>query len=132
MARILGLGGVFFKATNPARLGDWYAKWLGLDVAKWGGVVFPVRWLPPRGYAVWSPFEAKTDYFRPSRKPFLVNLVVDDLDAMLAKVAKSGARVMPKREESEFGRFGWFVDPEGNKVELWEPPRPKKAARKKK
>lgn len=130
MAKVLGLGGVFFKAKDPRKLSAWYARWLGLDVKDWGGVVFSAKGLPASAYAVWSPFEARTRYFSPSKKPFMVNLMVDDLDAMLKRLARSGVDVMPKREESEFGRFGWFVDPDGNKVELWERSRPKRSPRK--
>jgi len=124
MAKVLGIGGVFFKAKDPGKLGAWYAKWLGLEVQPWGGVVFPAKGLPASGYSVWTPFEEKTPYFGPSKKPFMVNFMVDDVEGMLKKLARSGAKVVPKREESEFGRFGWFIDPEGNKVELWQPPAP--------
>lgn len=126
--RVLGLGGLFFKARDPKKLAAWYARWLGLEVTDWGGVAFPSRALPRDGYTVWSPFPADTRYFRPSAKGFMFNLMVDDLDAMLARLAKSGARVLPQPDASEFGRFGWFIDPEGNKVELWEPPRKKRRA----
>jgi predicted enzyme related to lactoylglutathione lyase len=130
MAKILGIGGVFFKAKDPGQLSAWYAKWLGLDVKDWGGVVFLSKGLPASAYAIWSTFEARTRYFSPSKKPFMVNFMVDDLDAMLKRIARSGGEVMPRRGESEFGRFGWFVDPDGNKVELWERPRPKRSPRK--
>ena len=122
MAKILGLGGFFFKARRPRKLAAWYARWLGLDVKAWGGVQFHARSVPRKGYTVWKPFPEGTDYFRPSRKAYMFNLMVDDLEAMLARVGASGARVLPAREGGEYGRFGWFVDPEGNKVELWEPP----------
>jgi predicted enzyme related to lactoylglutathione lyase len=123
MAKILGLGGLFFKAKRPAQLAKWYAKWLGLAIEDWGGIRFLGSSLPPSAYTVWKPFAASTDYFRPSRKGFMFNLVVDDLDGMLARIADSGAKVLKEREQGEFGRFGWFVDPEQNKVELWEPPK---------
>ena len=123
MAKILGLGGLFFKAKRPAQLAKWYAKWLGLAIEDWGGIRFLGSSLPPTAYTVWKPFAASTDYFRPSRKGFMFNLVVDDLDEMLARIADSGAKVLKEREQGEFGRFGWFVDPEQNKVELWEPPK---------
>jgi predicted enzyme related to lactoylglutathione lyase len=122
MAKVLGMGGIFFKATDPGKLAAWYAKWLGLDVKEWGGVQFFAKRLPDSAYSVWSPFEATTCYFRPSKKPFMVNFMVDDVDSILGRIARSGAKVVPERDESEFGRFGWFVDPESNKVELWEMP----------
>lgn len=121
MAKVLGLGGVFFKAQDPAKLGAWYKEWLDLPVEPWGAVL-PHDDLPPTAYGVWTPFKADTDYFEPSTAGFMINLVVDDVDGCLARVREGGAQVMEKVEESEFGRFGWFVDPEGNKVELWAPP----------
>ena len=120
MARVLGVGGIFFKSPDPAALGGWYARWLGLSVEEWGGVVFLPGAMPPGGATVWSPFKETTDYFTPSGKEFMLNLVVDDLGAALAQVAEGGASVLGQSEEFN-GRFGWFIDPDGNKVELWEP-----------
>jgi predicted enzyme related to lactoylglutathione lyase len=122
MPKVLGLGGFFFKAKRPKQLAKWYAKWLGLDIESWGGVRFLPQSMSRRAYTVWKPFAAGTDYFRPSRKQFMINLVVDDLDGMLERLADSGAKVLKERDEGEFGRFGWFLDPEQNKVELWQPP----------
>jgi len=122
MPKILGLGGVFFKAKRPKQLAQWYAKWLRLDIETWGGARLLRRSMPAKAYTVWKPFAVGTDYFRPSRKQFMINLVVDDLDAMLRRLANSGAKVLKEREDGEFGRFGWFIDPEQNKIELWEPP----------
>jgi len=125
VARVLGVGGVFFKATNPAELGAWYEKWLGLPIdASYGGASFGPDAMPPGGLTVWSPFKADTEYFKPSDQAFMFNLVVDDLDAALEQVREGGAEVMPDRMDESYGRFGWFVDPEGNKVELWEPKQP--------
>jgi len=123
--RVTGIGGIFFKAKNPGKLGAWYRKRLGIPVENWGGWSFAwrdVRDARRKGATVWSPFEADTDYFAPSRKPFMLNFRVEDLDAVLAALRSEGVRVIPKIEESEFGRFGWILDPEGTKVELWEPP----------
>jgi predicted enzyme related to lactoylglutathione lyase len=103
MAKVLGMGGIFFKATDPGKLAAWYAKWLGLDVKEWGGVQFFAKRLPDSAYSVWSPFEATTCYFRPSKKPFMVNFMVDDVDSILGRIARSGAKVVPERDESEFG-----------------------------
>jgi len=123
MARVLGVGGIFFKSPDPAALGSWYARWLGLRVAEWGGVIFEPGAMPPGAVTVWSPFKETTDYFAPSEKGFMFNLVVDDLDAALAQVAEGGASVTGQGAEFN-GRFGWFIDPDGNKVELWEPAAP--------
>jgi predicted enzyme related to lactoylglutathione lyase len=126
MKRVIGIGGIFFKANDPVKLADWYKKHLGFDVEDWGGAVFRenagAELTPPRqSHIVWSPFEAKTDYFKPSEKPFMINYRVQDLDAVLAQLRKEGVDVA-KTEKSEFGYFGWIMDPEGNRIELWEPP----------
>jgi len=78
--------------------------------------------MPKHGFTVWSAFAKDTEYFGDSGQSYMINLVVDDLDAALANVAAGGAHVLPEREEQDFGRFGWFVDPDGNRVELWQPP----------
>lgn len=122
MAKALGVGGVFFKARDPKSLGTWYRKWLGIPVDEsWGGATLKPSEMPAKSYTVWSPFKADTTYFEPSGQDFMINLVVDDLDGALAQVKEGGAEVVGGIEESEFGRFGWFLDPERNKVELWQP-----------
>lgn len=124
MQRVKGIGGVFFKARDKQALAAWYRDHLGVPLEDWGGAVFRWRELDPDGDAatVWSPFAADTSYFAPSTAPFMINFRVDDLDAMLAQLRAAGAQVGDKLEESELGRFGWVVDPEGNKLELWQPP----------
>lgn len=122
MAKVIGLGGVFFTCRDPVALGRWYQECLGVPVKPPYGATFLPAATPPGGYQVWSPFPADTPYFTPSRAPFMINLMVDDLDGCLARVLAAGAKVMPEREDGIYGRFGWFLDPEGNKVELWEPP----------
>ena len=124
MAKVLGLGGVFFKSPDPARLRKWYAQALGMAVDEYGCVLQPAT-VPAGGYHVWSPFAQDTTYFAPGTRDFMVNLMVDDVDGALAQVEAAGATVMPDRESGEYGRFGWFLDPDGNKVELWQPPPPK-------
>jgi predicted enzyme related to lactoylglutathione lyase len=124
MRRVTGIGGVFFKAKDPKALGEWYLRHLGLPVEAWGGAAF--RWADDNpngaGTTIWSPFKDDTDYFAPSAAPFMVNFRVADLHALLAALREEGCDVQDKVEESEFGKFGWVVDPEGNKLELWEPP----------
>ena len=122
MARVLGLGGVFFKSGDPENLGTWYREWLDLPVEHPYGAILKHDVLAENSYGVWSPFKKDTTYFAPSDQAFMINLIVDDLDGCLAKVRQGGAEVVGEIEESEFGRFGWFLDPEGNKVELWQPP----------
>lgn len=122
MARVLGVGGVFFKADDPAALADWYREHLGVPVdASYGGASFEPSTMPSGGLTVWSPFSADTAYFRPSRQTFMINLVVDLLDEALEQVRRGGAEIVGEVEEYDYGRFGWFIDPAGNKVELWEP-----------
>ena len=123
--RVLGVGGVFFRSPDPAKLGAWYQETLGLGVEAWGdtrGTSFAPADMPPNAFTVWSAFAKSTEYFGDPQQAFMINLVVDDLDLALARVRGAGAEVLEEREEADFGRFGWFVDPDGNRVELWEPP----------
>lgn len=122
MKRITGLGGIFFKAKDPKALGDWYRQHLGMDISEWGGVVF--RWADDSatGTTVWSLFKEDTNHFAPSTAPFMVNFRVADLHGLLAALRAEGCNVLDKVDESEYGKFAWVIDPEGNKVELWEPP----------
>jgi predicted enzyme related to lactoylglutathione lyase len=122
MARVLGVGGVFFKASAPASLASWYATHLGIEMhPAFSGTVFKPQDQPQGGYTVWSAFERDTKYFEPSTQDYMVNLIVDDLAAALAQVKSGGATLHGEPQELEFGLFGWFSDPEGNKVELWQP-----------
>ncbi len=123
MKRVTGIGGIFFKARDPVALGAWYRDHLGLDVTEWGGAVFD--WGgdgSEPGMTIWSPFAADTDYMAPGTAPFMVNFRVADLEALLAALKAEGCNVVDRTETSEHGRFGWVIDPEGNKVELWQPP----------
>ena len=123
--RALGVGGIFFRSNAPARLGEWYAKNLGLQVETWGttqGSSFTPAGMPGNSFTVWSAFAADTEYFGQSGQSYMINLIVDDLNAALENVKGGGAEVLEEREEHDFGKFGWFVDPDGNRVELWEPP----------
>ena len=125
MRRVTGIGGIFFKARDPKALAAWYQTHLGIDVQDWGGAAFPWRGADnPEGVGttVWSPFAADTTYFAPGTAPFMVNYRVEDLHALLAVLRAEGVQVEDKVEESEFGKFGWVIDPEGNKLELWQPP----------
>jgi predicted enzyme related to lactoylglutathione lyase len=123
--QVLGVGGVFFRAANPERLGAWYQEYLGLDIEGWGsthGASFSPSAMPPNSFTVWGAFAADTEYFGDPQQAFMINLVVDDLEAALANAAFGGAAVLPETEDHDYGRFGWFEDPDGNRVELWEPP----------
>ena len=112
---------VFFKCSNRSALAAWYQDHLGLSINELGGVEFDLEQLPPGSYCVWGPFESTSSYFSPSPKEFMINLIVDDLEAALAQVEAAGAERVGGIEEYSYGRFGWFLDPDRNKIELWEP-----------
>ena len=125
MKRVTGIGGIFIKSADPERLRAWYQRHLGIEVESWGGTAF--RWANPgnpagTGSTTWSVFEASSNYFEPSSAPFMVNYRVDALHDLLAALRLEGCQVVDKIEESEYGKFGWVIDPDGNKIELWEPP----------
>jgi len=121
MRRVTGIGGVFFKVRNPAALRAWYREHLGIESDEWGALFHwreddaPER----RGSTVWSPFASDSDYFP---GPVMVNYRVDDLDAVVAALREEGVQVDARVEEGELGRFAWATDPEGNRLELWQPP----------
>jgi predicted enzyme related to lactoylglutathione lyase len=117
MKRVIGIGGIFIKSKNPDKLKDWYRTHLGMNLEDWGGMSFP-----PNGTTIWSVFEDSSSYFDPSQAPFMVNYRVEDLHAVLDVLKKEGCDVDPKTEASAFGKFGWVMDPDGNRIELWEPP----------
>ncbi len=121
MERVLGIGGIFFKAKDPARLKAWYRDHLGLPADEQGETMFPMQG-GPGSFLIWAPFPEDTTYFEPSKAPFMLNFRVKDLHAMLAQLRAAGATVDEKVQEEPYGKFGWVMDPEGNRIELWEPP----------
>jgi predicted enzyme related to lactoylglutathione lyase len=118
MAKITGLGGAFLRADNPPALYAWYEQHFGISNS-YGGFAFPAD--QQKAKVAVAFFPRASDYFPPSQ-PAMLNFQVDHLDEVLDKLIAAGVSVDPKREEYEYGRFGWFTDPEGNRVELWEPP----------
>ena len=120
MERVQGIGGVFFRARDPEALGRWYEQHLGIEIADWGGKSFRAS---SGDETVWAPFKADTAYFGSSGQQLMVNYRVRDLDAMLEQLRTAGVDVVDERLDDENGRFGWAVDPEGNRIELWQPPR---------
>lgn len=120
MAKITGVGGIFFKSPDPAQLAAWYRDVLGLEISDYGGAMlsYDTPGHPP--FVVWSPFAADTDYFAPSTRELMVNFAVDDLDGFLAVIAAKGVAVLD-RKDYDYGRFAWIVDPDGTKIELWQP-----------
>lgn len=130
MSRVVGIGGIFIKAKDSTALRHWYSKHLGMDIDDWGGMIF--NWNGPdtdgeNVSTTWSIFDESSTYFSPSDRPFMVNYIVKDLHRVLADLRSEGCAVDEKTEASEYGNFGWVMDPEGNRIELWEPP--KKAAK---
>lgn len=124
MARVLGVGGMFFKSANPDRLNQWYGGYVGVMKKDEPGVSFPNAEQPQAGFVVWSAFDADTTYFEPGDKQYMFNQVVDDLESALRPVEKGGAKIVGDIEAYAFGSFGWFIDPGGNKIELWQPRTP--------
>lgn len=123
MKRVTGIGGIFFAAKDPVALREWYRRHLGIDVQAWGGAAF--TWTdaagkPAGGTTIWSVGSGES--FAPARTAFMVNYRVADLQALLAALRAEGCEVLDKTDDSEYGKFGWVMDPEGNKVELWQPP----------
>ena len=123
MAAVIGIGGVFVKSTDPAALAGWYGEVLGIEVQPWGGAVF----LPgpmaahPGAATIWSPFPADTDYFQPSTRELMVNLAVDDLDGVVERCREHGVEVTILPDDQPNGRFAHLLDPDGTKIELWQP-----------
>ena len=116
MAKVLGIGGVFFKTPDVAETKAWYARVLGFEAGDYG-VMFPP--LPEGAFTVWNPFAADTTYFAPSAAPVMINLLVEDLDGVLARIRAEGVEVLGTQDEP-YGRFAWIMDPAGIKLELWE------------
>ncbi len=119
MARITGIGGIFFKSADPKALRAWYRDVLGLDIEEWGGALLSndAPGHPPQ--TVWNPFAADTEYFAPSSQGFMINFAVDDLEALLAQVEAKGVTVLGRQDDT-FGHFAWILDPDGTKIELWQ------------
>lgn len=123
MARITGIGGVFFKSKNKEALAQWYQKNLGLKPEVWGGAV--LQWsedkAEDKGATVWMVHENDTNHFSPSGSSFMINYRIDDMDGMVAQLKQNGVEIEKGPESHENGKFLWVMDPDGNKVELWEP-----------
>ena len=120
---ITGIGGAFFKARDPKALAAWYRDVLGMPVQAWGGAAlhYDATRHPPA--AAWSAFAASSNYFAPSTGDFMINYTVDDMDALFKRLRDKGVTILKQTDDDANGRFAWILDPEGNKVELWEPKR---------
>lgn len=119
--RVTGLGGIFFKSKNPDAAKEWYKNHLGLNTDNYGCTFW---WHNERGEKCstqWSPFKADTNYFSPSEKDFMFNYRVENLEELLKILKEEGVTIVGEMETYDYGKFGWILDPEGNKIELWEP-----------
>lgn len=124
MAKVTGIGGVFFKArVDSAALAKWYEKHLGVKLADFGGAIlnWPDDKANDKGLTVWHVAASNSKWFSPSQSAFMINYRIDDMDAMLAQLQQGGVEILQGPESHENGRFAWIMDPDGNKVELWEP-----------
>ncbi len=117
MARVTGLGGIFYKVADTAATQAWYQENLGVGGEY--GAMFPFKKDDPEGFTLLSPFKADSDYFAPSEQPFMINLRVDDLDGMIAELEPKGIAILGRQDE-DYGRFAWILDPDGVKVELFQ------------
>lgn len=125
MKRVTGIGGIFFKSEDPTRLREWYREHLGIESEGDSGASFHWREADDpeqKGFTVWSAFPANTRYFDPSKAPFMINYRVANLDWLLQQLRAEGVEADPRVEEYDYGRFAWIMDPDGNRIELWEPP----------
>jgi predicted enzyme related to lactoylglutathione lyase len=125
MKRVTGLGGVFFKANDPKKIKEWYQTHLGMQMDDYG---FSFHWkeigkedAKAPAATAWSPFKSDTKYFAPSEKPYMFNYRVENLVELLKVLKEEGVEVIGEMQEFSYGKFGWILDPEGNKIELWEP-----------
>ncbi|MBL4605439.1 MAG: VOC family protein [Flavobacteriaceae bacterium] len=119
--RVTGIGGLFFKTKEPKITKDWYQKHLGFNTDDWGCTFW---WKDEEGNKCstqWSPFTKDTKYFEPSKKDFMFNYRVENLVELLKELEKEGVTIVGKMEEYDYGKFGWILDADGNKIELWEP-----------
>jgi predicted enzyme related to lactoylglutathione lyase len=123
MAQVLGIGGFFYKAADPAATRDWYSRVLGFEFTSWGGVAFEASDMAkiPGAATAWSVSNLTSDNFAPSTRDFMINLLVDDLDGLLARIEKEGVEIISKTLDDPFGRFAQIMDLDGIKIELWEP-----------
>ena len=121
VGRITGVGGVFFRSKDPKALAAWYRDVLGVTLEPWGGAMlrYDAPGHPP--FVVWSPFPQSTNYLAPSTREFMIDFAVDDLDAFLGKLKAKGVAVIKRDDSDPNGSFAWIMDPDGTKIELWQP-----------
>ncbi len=118
---VTGVGGVFIKSKNPKALSDWYRDVLGLPIKPWGGATLSYDAPGHPSVVVWSPFPETSDYMAPSTRELMINFAVDDMDAIVARLTSKGVPILRRDDKDPNGRFAWILDPDGTKVELWQP-----------
>ena len=129
MASVIGVGGIFFHSSDPEGLMAWYRDALGMELNDYGGADFlhagSAQAFPQGARTIFAPFKPDTEYFGPSEKPFMINLIIDDMDAMLERLKEKGIPLVGDPQDYNYGRFAWVMDPNGTKIELWQPIEPK-------
>ena len=121
---VTGIGGVFFRSKDPKALATWYRDVLGLKTEAWGGALLPYDAPGHPSVLVWTPFPAASGYMAPSTREFMINFAVDDLDAMIARLTSKGVKILRRDDSDPNGDFAWILDPDGTKIELWQPKKP--------
>jgi catechol 2,3-dioxygenase-like lactoylglutathione lyase family enzyme len=122
VAHITGIGGIFFKSPDPKKLAAWYRDVLGMKIEDWGGAIlsYDAKDHPP--VLVWNAFAADTKHFAPSSRDFMINFAVDDMDGFIAMLKSKHVEILKRDDDSDpSGRFAWILDPDGTKIELWQP-----------
>lgn len=121
MKRVTGIGGLFFKTKDPEKIRAWYKSHLGIETEQYGATYHWQKENGTKGFTVWSPFKDNTTYFAPSEKDFMFNYRVENLEELLRLLKEEGVTIVGEMEVFDYGKFGWILDPDGNKIELWEP-----------
>lgn len=128
MSNVIGLGGVFFLCDDPAATAKWYEEVLGMSPNDYGGFDFlhaaSAKAFPEGARSIFAPFKSGSDYFNPSSETVMFNLMVDDMDAVLKRIEAAGVELVQPPEDFDYGRFAWVIDPDGRKIELWQPKEP--------
>ena len=119
MAKVTGFGGIFFKSPDPKALSAWYHDVLGIELSEWGGAMLRTDMPGHPDFVVWNPFPHDTRYYDPSKREFMVNFAVDDIDAMVQALEAKGVAILGRQDE-DYGRFAWLLDPDGTKIEIWQ------------
>lgn len=125
MAKVIGVGGIFFLCEDPEATKAWYTRVLGIEPGEYGGFAFSHadagKQFPKGAMTIFAPFKADSDYFKPSEESMMFNLMVDDLDGMVANIKAAGVELVKPVEDYDYGKFAWVMDPDGRKIELWQP-----------